>query len=114
MTCWTCHVADLIVLKNLNLRVGKIISIPASVFNPGVHPSYISYFRIDYIPFICDICVCWIMDADGDWINMKYEEFLTCSGPPALAGRSWDSLTREDLGCPPLGMFLHRHEQRDH
>ena len=76
--------------------------IPAELCETGV-PEVID---VEDNPLVCDCNLRWLMMLQLSGTELTIDE-RPCIGPAALTGRTWSSLTLEDLTCS--GKLYSRH-----
>ena len=92
-------------LTKLWLFANSLESLPQCVFDPDNQPAGLT-LRVYNNPMTCDQSWCWVKQAEGDWITVPNPSGTTCSGPAALSGRTWDTLTEQDFNCEAQGEYL--------
>ncbi len=104
-TLLTGTFSDLVSLTRLYISGNKLISLSQNVFSLVNHPPNLNKFRIDGNAGLeCNVILCWLFDAQWDWITIENSNSIICSSPLSLTGRSWTTITDEDLQCPCKGI----------
>ncbi len=87
------------VLTYLSLGDNSLETVSQSIFDPNNHPTSLYNFKMYDNPLRCDNTLCWLKQLDTTWItvNLDVVSDTGCSGPTALAGRKWDTLTEMEL-----------------
>ena len=95
--------SDLVLLTRLEAYSNQLTTISPTAFS--VLPTRIHSFYMNDNPLLyCDSQLCWIFDEIADGTTMYQQPLTVCNGPPALAGRSWNTLNQNDLNCG--GLYL--------
>lgn len=90
---------DNIALTDLTFFNNELQTISQCIFDVENHPTGLNVFTIHSNPLSCDESLCWLLQADGDWISTYNPHLITCAQPGSLIGRTWDTLTSADLHC---------------
>ncbi len=98
---------DNIALNILALQENELQNVPRCMFDPENHPAALYPLYLYNNPLKCESSLCWLKRAEGDWITLAYPTSIVCSGPAALSGRTWYSLTEQELECDVTGGHYH-------
>ncbi len=91
---------DNMALYYLSLWNNQLENICESIFAIDNHPTNLYIFKIFSNALECNSALCWLLMAEAaGWITVYDQSSTECARPGALAGRKWDSLTEQDLGC---------------
>ncbi len=106
---------DLTALIDLYLRDNSLHTLSECMFEPENHTQNLD-IRFYNNPLSCDQYMCWLKQAEGDWITVTRDYDTACAGPGALNGTTWDVLTELDLNCntqpaPNCGIQGEYHKQ---
>ncbi len=90
----------------LSLKQNWLENLPESMFDSVNHPTALSYLYVEDNPLSCDRCLAWLMRADGGWLTVKNADSVTCTGPPGLTGRTWDTITDQEFTSDTPGKYF--------
>ncbi len=88
---------DNIALTKLELDDNSLQSVPRCMFGFDNHPTNLNNFNTYGNPLKCDQDLCWLKQLDTTWITVIMASSTVCAGPAGLAGRTWNTLTEQDL-----------------
>ncbi len=93
---------DNVALTLLHLAGNSLQNLSRCMFDLENHPTNLNTFYMHQNPLQCNQDLCWLKRLDMTWITVGWASNTECSGPAALAGRKWDTLSEQDL-CDASG-----------
>ena len=88
-------------LTTLYLSYNLLQTLPESMFDLDNHPNNLQHDGLYMYnnPLVCNQSICWLKQAEQDWILLSRPDLIVCTGPGDLIGRTWDNITTHDLNC---------------
>ncbi|CAC5396838.1 unnamed protein product [Mytilus coruscus] len=86
-------------IRELWFSSNNLTTLEEGVFDLKYNPN-LSVIYLDFNPWICDCHIRWLRQMMNDHPNLIQDTGLSvCSGPPPVAGKSWDVLSPKDFVC---------------
>ncbi len=96
---------DNIALNTLVPAINSLQNIKQCIFDIDNPPSNLHIFSIHTNPLECEN-LCWLKKAEAaGWITVYNSHLTVCAGKTAFNGRTWDSLTEQQLCTGRCSVF---------
>ncbi len=84
-------------LETLHLSSNNLKTLSKLAFDPNNLPTNLKELRLNSNPLECDCGLVWLKKADNSWVTVWSATTTVCTGPAELTGRTWDSLTVDEM-----------------